>query len=71
MVSVIRELLAEEQKRLQTDDSSNAEIFIRPDHGHQMMDDIGKEINPGYSAIGRLKGLAEVRGVIQALSATL
>jgi mannonate dehydratase len=66
MVQVIRNLLAEEQKR----DDSVPKIFIRPDHGHQMMDDIGKAVNPGYSAIGRLKGLAEIRGVIRALSAS-
>jgi len=65
MVMVIRRLL-EEEKRRHAD--GNADIFIRPDHGHQMMADINKSINPGYSGIGRLKGLAEIRGVIKALS---
>jgi mannonate dehydratase len=68
MVEVIRELLNEEQRRRQAG-SDDGHIFIRPDHGHQMMDDIDKTVNPGYSGIGRLKGLAEVRGVIRALSA--
>ena len=71
MVSVIRELLSEEKRRSQDGDNSATQIFIRPDHGHQMMDDIGKTVNPGYSGIGRLKGLAEVRGVIRALSETM
>ena len=71
MVSVIRELLSEEKRRSQDGDNSAMPIFIRPDHGHQMMDDIGKTVNPGYSGIGRLKGLAEVRGVIRALSETM
>lgn len=70
MVAVIRNLLLEEQKRRDAGEQQN-EIFIRPDHGHQMMGDINKKNNPGYSGVGRLKGLAEIRGVIHALSASL
>ncbi|WP_445949791.1 mannonate dehydratase [Sphingorhabdus sp.] len=62
MVRVIRHLLENER-------TLNREIFIRPDHGHLMMGDISRTSNPGYSAIGRMKGLAEIRGVITALSA--
>lgn len=62
MVQVIRNLIENEK-------AAGREIFIRPDHGHLMMGDINTASNPGYSAIGRMKGLAEIRGVIRAVSA--
>ena len=67
MVAIIKALLEEEQRRQESESPSRG-IYIRPDHGHQMLDDIDKTVNPGYSSIGRLKGLAEIRGVIRALS---
>jgi mannonate dehydratase len=66
MVGVVRELLLEEQRRRNAG-RPDAIIPMRPDHGHQILDDIGKRVNPGYSAIGRLKGLAELRGVMRAV----
>ena len=67
MVSVISSLLAEEKRR-KTAGDTNWQIPMRPDHGQDILHDIGCNELPGYPLLGRLKGLAELRGVMAALS---
>lgn len=61
-------ILLDEEARRRDEGREDAEIPFRPDHGHLLLDDQAKDTLPGYSAIGRLKGLAEIRGIVTALS---
>jgi mannonate dehydratase len=64
MVGVLRELLAEDDKR-----DVGQSIVFRPDHGQKMIGDLGRKGAPGYPVTGRLRGLAELRGIITAIEA--
>ena len=70
MYAVVKAIVQEQQKRAETG-IGEAAIPMRPDHGHQMLDDLRKKTYPGYSAIGRLRGLAEIRGLEFGISRAL
>jgi len=62
MIGVVKELVAEGFRR-ENETGEKCLLPVRPDHGHQMLDDIGKENYPGYSLYGRMKNLAEIKGL--------
>jgi mannonate dehydratase len=70
MFSIVKAVVLEEKRRA-TVGRLDCVIPMRPDHGHQMLDDLSKTTNPGYSGIGRLRGLAEIRGLTYGIERSL
>lgn len=66
MVATLKALMAEEKRR-RSEGRIDCQIPMRPDHGHLLLDDQNRKVQPGYPLIGRMRGLAELRGVIAAL----